>query len=258
MERHAIMRLVRFVFAPPAQSSTGLLSLPWREPIEEWHDDRLVELRQRGISRHIVRFVAEAGQVYALKELDERLARKEYRLLRQLRELEIPAVEVLGVVVDRPAGLDAVLVTQFLVHSVSYRALFANPRGGQPTDKLLGALVELLARLHLAGFYWGDCSLSNTLFRLDAGALAAHLVEIALWAFVLMITGEFSVFSIAYYRAALSYTTLGDGGTSPSWSMLGPLAAVDGMLMFGVSTAMIFAVIQRLLRTRYADLWSLK
>jgi tRNA A-37 threonylcarbamoyl transferase component Bud32 len=177
MERHAIMRPVRFVFAPPAQSSTGLLSLPWREPIEEWHDDRLVELRQRGISRHIVRFVAEAGQVYALKELDERLARKEYRLLRQLRDLEIPAVEVLGVVVDRPAGLDAVLVTQFLDHSVSYRALFANPRGGQPTDKLLGALVELLARLHLAGFYWGDCSLSNTLFRLDAGALAAYLVD---------------------------------------------------------------------------------
>jgi tRNA A-37 threonylcarbamoyl transferase component Bud32 len=171
------MRSVRFVFAPPAQSSTGLLSLPWREPIEEWHDDRLVELRQRGISRHIVRFVAEAGQVYALKELDERLARKEYRLLRQLRELEIPAVEVLGVVVDRPAGLDAVLVTQFLDHSVSYRALFANPRGGQPTDKLLDALVELLARLHLAGFYWGDCSLSNTLFRLDAGALAAYLVD---------------------------------------------------------------------------------
>jgi hypothetical protein len=171
------MTRVRFVFAPPAQSSTGLLSLPWREPIEEWQDDRIVELRQRGISRHIVRFVAEGGVVYALKELDERLARKEYRLLRQLRDLEIPAVEVLGVVVDRPAGLDAVLVTRFLDHSVSYRSLFANPRGGQPTDKLLDALVELLARLHLAGFYWGDCSLSNTLFRLDAGALAAYLVD---------------------------------------------------------------------------------
>src|SRR5262249_18273189 len=177
VERHAIMTRVRFVFAPPAQSSTGLLSLPWREPIEQWQDDRLVELRQRGISRHIVRFVAEAGQVYALKELDERLARKEYRLLRQLRDLEIPAVEVLGVVVDRPDDLDAVLVTRFLDHSVSYRSLFANPRRGQPTDKLFDALVELLARLHLAGFYWGDCSLSNTLFRLDAGALAAYLVD---------------------------------------------------------------------------------
>jgi tRNA A-37 threonylcarbamoyl transferase component Bud32 len=168
---------MRFVFAPPAESTAGLLSLPWREPIEDWQDDRLVEIRQRGISRHIVRFVAEGGQIYALKELDERLARREYRLLRELRDLGIPAVEVLGVVVDRPDGLDAVLVTKFLDHSISYRALFANPRGGQPTERLLDAMVELLARLHLAGFMWGDCSLSNTLFLLDAGALAAHLVD---------------------------------------------------------------------------------
>jgi hypothetical protein len=168
---------VRFVFAPPAQSSTGLLTLPWREPVEAWTDERIVEIRQRGISRHVVRFVAQDGQVFAVKELDERLARKEYRLLRALADLGIPAVQVLGVVVDRPDGLDAALVTRFLDHSISYRALFANPRGGQPTDKLLDALVELLARLHLAGFYWGDCSLSNTLFRLDAGALAAYLVD---------------------------------------------------------------------------------
>jgi hypothetical protein len=168
---------MRFVFAPPAEQTAGLLTLPWRQPIEEWEDDRIVEIRQRGISRHVVRFVTEAGQVFALKELDERLARREYRLLRRLGELEIPAVEVLGVVVDRPGDLDAVLVTRFLDHSISYRALFANPRGGQPTDKLLDAMVELLARLHLAGFMWGDCSLSNTLFRLDAGALAAYLVD---------------------------------------------------------------------------------
>jgi tRNA A-37 threonylcarbamoyl transferase component Bud32 len=168
---------VRFVFAPPADRTAGLLTLPWREPIEEWVDDRIVEIRQRGISRHVVRFVADGGNVYALKEIDERLARREYRLLRRLGELEIPAVEVLGVVVDRPNDLDAVLVTKFLDHSISYRALFASPRGGQPTDKLLDAMVELLARLHLAGFVWGDCSLSNTLFRLDAGALAAYLVD---------------------------------------------------------------------------------
>ncbi len=168
---------MRFVFAPPAESTTGLLSLPWRDPMAGWVDDRLVEIRQRGISRHTVRFVAEGGQVFALKELDERLARREYRLLRHLGEIGVPAVEVLGIVVDRPRGLEAVLVTRFLEHSVSYRALFANPRGGQPTDKLLDAMVELLVRLHVAGFMWGDCSLSNTLFRLDAGALAAYLVD---------------------------------------------------------------------------------
>lgn len=172
-----IMSPVRFVFAPPAETTAGLLSLPWRQPIAEWTDDRLVEIRQRGISRHVVRFVADGGHVYALKELDERLARREYRLLRELGELGIPTVEVLGVVVNRPDNLDAVLVTKFLDHSISYRALFANPRGAHPTDRLLDAMVELLVRLHLAGFMWGDCSLSNTLFLLDAGALAAHLVD---------------------------------------------------------------------------------
>lgn len=168
---------MRFVFAPPAQETTGLLSLPWREPLNDWDDERMVEIRQRGLHRHVVRFVGEGNQIYALKELDERLARKEYRLLRRLRELSIPAVEAVGIVVNRPDELDAILVTKFLDHSITYRALFANPRGGQPTDQLLDAQVELLARLHLAGFMWGDCSLSNTLFLLDAGALAAHLVD---------------------------------------------------------------------------------
>jgi hypothetical protein len=55
--------------------------------------------------------------------------------------------------------------------------VFSNPRGVQPTDGLLDALVELLVRLHLSGFFWGDCSLSNTLFRHDAGTLEAYLVD---------------------------------------------------------------------------------
>jgi tRNA A-37 threonylcarbamoyl transferase component Bud32 len=168
---------VRFVFVPPAEAAAGLLTLPWREPVGEWVDDRLVEIRQRGLSRHVVRFVAEGGQVFAVKELDERLARREYQLLRRVRQLGVPSVEAFGIVIDRPDGQDAALVTRFLDYSVPYRAVFANPRGGQPTDKLLDSLVELLARLHLAGFMWGDCSLSNTLFRLDAGALAAYLVD---------------------------------------------------------------------------------
>jgi tRNA A-37 threonylcarbamoyl transferase component Bud32 len=168
---------MRFVFSPPADATAGLLTLPWREPVGEWADDRLVELRQRGLSRHVVRFVFEGGELYAIKELDERLARREYHLLRQLHQLGVPAVEVLGIVVDRPSRLDAALVTRFLDFSTSYRMLFANPRGGPPTDRLLDAMVELLVRLHLAGFMWGDCSLSNTLFRLDAGALAAYLVD---------------------------------------------------------------------------------
>src|SRR5438128_1354616 len=133
---------MRFVFSPPADTASGLLTLPWREPLATWADERIVEIRQRGLSRHVVRFVAENGAVYALKELDERLARKEYRLLRRLDELGVPAVDATGVVVDRPVDLDAILVTRFLDYSSSYRALFANPRGAHLTGRLLDPLVE--------------------------------------------------------------------------------------------------------------------
>jgi Domain of unknown function (DUF4032)/Lipopolysaccharide kinase (Kdo/WaaP) family len=168
---------MHFVFSPPAEAAAGLLDLPWEQPLAEWADDRITEIPQRGLSRHVVRFVAEGGEVFALKEIPERLARREYSLLRRLGELGVPAVEVIGVVVERPGELDAMLVTRFLDYSSSFRALFANPRGAHMTDRLMDAQVELLARLHLAGFMWGDCSLSNTLFRFDAGALAAYLVD---------------------------------------------------------------------------------
>ena len=162
---------MRFVFSPPADSAAGLLSLPWELPLEEWEDDRLTEIPQRGISRHVVRFIAEGGEVFALKEIPERLARREYSVLRRIGGMGIPAVEVLGVVVERPDDLDAMLVTRFLDFSSSFRALLANPRGARLTDRLMDAQVELIVRLHLAGVFWGDCSLSNTLFGFDAGAL---------------------------------------------------------------------------------------
>lgn len=168
---------MRFVFSPPADTAAGLLDLPWHQPLEDWEDDRLTEIPQRGISRHVVRFIAENGEVFALKEIPERLARREYSILRRIGAMGIPAVDVLGVVVDRPDGLDAILVTRFLDFSSSFRALFANPRGAHMTDRLMDAQVELIVRLHLAGIFWGDCSLSNTLFRFDAGALAAYLVD---------------------------------------------------------------------------------
>ena len=95
---------MRFVFSPPADEAAGLLTLPFGEPLEEWQDERLVEIRQRGLSRHVVRFVADGGELYALKSISERLARREYRLLRALAELSVPAVEVVGIVVDRGPG----------------------------------------------------------------------------------------------------------------------------------------------------------
>ena len=168
---------MRFVFSPPAGEVSGLLTLPWADPLADWRDERLVEIRQRGLSRHVVRFVTDDGELFALKSIDESLARREYRLLRSLADLGIPAVEVVGIVVDRGPDEDAILVTRFLEYSSTYRALFSSRRGGLPTGRLLDALVELLVRLHLSGFFWGDCSLSNALFRADAGTFQAYLVD---------------------------------------------------------------------------------
>ena len=168
---------MRFVFSPAAGAATDLLALPWEASLAEWSDDRVVEIPQRGRSRHVVRFVTAAEDVFAVKELPEGAARQEYRVLRRLHELGIPAVQVIGVVVDRPDGQEALLVTRFLDASSSFLALFAGPRGAHLTSRVMDAQVELLVRLHLAGVVWGDCSLSNTLFRFDAGTLAAYLVD---------------------------------------------------------------------------------
>ncbi len=168
---------MRFLFRPPADEAAGLLSLPWDRPLEEWNPGLLLEVPQRGISRHVVRFVASGGQVFALKEISERLARHEYRLLSEFEEEGLPTVSVLGICVDRPHDQEAILVTRYLEYSMSYRWLFSSSRGEHSAERLLDTLVELMVRLHLAGIFWGDCSLSNTLFRPDAGALAAYLVD---------------------------------------------------------------------------------
>ena len=87
-------------------------------------------------------------------------------------------------------------------------------------------------------------------------AFVAHLIGIGFWATLFVCCGEFQEFGDAYYHSAVNYTTLGYGDIimSPAWKLLGPLEAADGALMFGVSTAMVFAVTQRLFLTRYADL----
>jgi hypothetical protein len=168
---------VRAIFVPPAQEAAGLLGLPWGQPLDDWIDDRLVTPRHTGLHRHPVRFVEEAGIVWVVKELPERLARREYQMLRHLESVGIPCVTVQGAIVDRGPGLESALVTRYLEYSSTYRALFSERRRLHSDERLLDALVELLVRLHLAGFFWGDCSLSNALFRLDAGALSAYLVD---------------------------------------------------------------------------------
>jgi len=152
------------------------LDLPWEVPLERWTHERLVNV-VAGIHRHVVRFVEYDGRLYALKELPVQLAHKEYRFLRALAADEMPVVEVVGVVSERPDDLDAVLITRHLDYSLPFRTLFAGREIAELRDSLLDAGAELLVRIHLAGFFWGDCSLSNILFRRDAGALAAYLVD---------------------------------------------------------------------------------
>jgi hypothetical protein len=65
---------VRLIFTPSVGQAAGLLTLPWERPLADWADERLVEIRERGISRHVVRFVCDDGTLYAMKELSERLA----------------------------------------------------------------------------------------------------------------------------------------------------------------------------------------
>ena len=153
----------------------SFLDLPWTAPLEEWDSPRLVSLI-RGISRHVVRFVEYDGALYALKELPERPARREWALLRRLEGQGLPVVEAVGIA-TRGEELDAILITRHLDYSLPYRTLFAGAAIPDLRTHLLNALVELLARLHLRGFFWGDCSLSNALFRRDAGALSAYLVD---------------------------------------------------------------------------------
>jgi hypothetical protein len=167
------------VLARPAFQA-ALIDLPWDVPLEQWPASHLVAL-PRGISRHIVRFVRVSGEVLALKEINEPLARREYRLLRELEGMGAPSVSPVGVVSGRSTPsdepLDAVLVTEHLAWSLPYRTVFGQQPQAPTTERLLDALVLLMARLHLLGFAWNDCSLSNTLFRRDAGSFSAYLVD---------------------------------------------------------------------------------
>lgn len=163
----------------------AVLTLPWGVPLEEW-TEHVVPL-PRGISRHVVRIVqlpghnGRPGATYAIKETQEPIAFREYRMLRDLQRAGQPAVVAQGVIAGRvdAAGeeLPAALLTHHLSFSLPYRNLFAHGAGADNVPSLVDALVVLLVRLHLIDFYWGDVSLSNVLFRRSAGGFAAYLVD---------------------------------------------------------------------------------
>ncbi|GHD52433.1 DUF4032 domain-containing protein [Mycetocola manganoxydans] len=158
----------------------ALLDLPWDLPLENWPNETIASL-PKGISRHLVRFANLSGYVVAVKETTAEMARGEYDMLRTLQRMDIPCVDPVAVITGRSdeSGdpLPSVLVTRHLKFSLPYRALFSQQLRPDTAGRLVDALAVLLARLHIAGFFWGDVSLSNTLFRRDAGAFAAYLVD---------------------------------------------------------------------------------
>jgi len=106
---------------------------------------------------------------------------------------------------------------------------------------------------HTGRSFWSDMRIIVPVILL---AMTGHLIEIGLWAIVFVLCGEFADMGAAYYHSAVNFTTLGYGDVllSPRWRMLGPLEASNGMLLFGVSTAMVFALIVGLVQARFSDL----
>lgn len=158
----------------------ALLDLPWHLPLEAWPSENIAAL-PKGLSRHTVRFAHLADYVIAIKETLPELALREYEMLKNLGKLDVPCVEPFAIINGRSSNegepLLSVLVTRHLKFSLPYRAMWSQGLRPETATRLVDALALLLVRLHIAGFFWGDVSLSNTLFRRDAGKFAAYLVD---------------------------------------------------------------------------------
>jgi hypothetical protein len=117
-------------------------------------------------------------------------------------------------------------------------------------------IVRLLARWartgHAAAGFWAHAAVMMAVTLITA---AAHLIEIALWAVVLLLCGEVPTFEKALYASGQYYTALGYGDVilSERWRLLGPLEAVNGLLLVGLSTALMFAVLSRLITPRFHE-----
>jgi len=163
-----------------ATAEPALLDLPWHLPLEQWPSDRIAAL-PKGLSRHTVRFAHLSDHVIAIKETQLEMAKREYEMLRKLEKLDVPCVEPFAIISDRQDAegnaLPAALITRHLKFSLPYRAMWSQGLRAQTASRLVDALALLMVRLHLIGFFWGDVSLSNTLFRRDAGRFAAYLVD---------------------------------------------------------------------------------
>jgi hypothetical protein len=169
-----------FIYKPfTIPDAPDFSDLPWEIPINDWpkEGDHMEEV-QHGISRHSLAFVNYDGRLYVIKELPEGIGQIEYELLCQMNDLSLPCVKPIGYATISTLSFESsILFTRFLDASLPYLSLFISKAAEQFQNHLLDAVSGLLVQLHSNGFFWGDCSLSNILFRRDAGALQAYLVD---------------------------------------------------------------------------------
>jgi Domain of unknown function (DUF4032) len=156
------------------------LDLPWDDSIVDWDVPHMVDL-PKGISRHQVRFFEYPQGIYVVKELSLRAARQDYSVLRSLESFGASAVTPVGVVEQRHpdphAEQSSALITVYEPFSFSYREMLEGPGFGARRTQMLNAFAGLLVELHLAGVFWGDCSLSNVLYRFDAEGIVTIMVD---------------------------------------------------------------------------------
>ncbi|MGI9665568.1 MAG: DUF4032 domain-containing protein [Acidimicrobiia bacterium] len=162
------------------QEDPDFLDLDWASPIATWTDDRLVDM-PAGIHRHEVVFVAYPTGVYAIKELPRDLSKHEFDVLRAMETTTRHTARAAGHV-DRPwvehdEEWSGAVITRYVPHAFPYRHLVSGAGFGKRRESLLDAFAGLLVELHLAGLYWGDCSLSNILYRWDASSIEAVMID---------------------------------------------------------------------------------
>ena len=215
-----------------------LANLPWDQSLENWPEDEVLT-GMRGISRHVVRLIRSNpnksnSEIFAVKETVPEFANREYTLLRDLNQQTAPAVEPVAVIEGRVDGqgneLPAALVTKYLPYSLPYRVILSGEVTPTEILNMANALALLLVRLHLLGFWWGDCSLSNTLFRRDANDYAAYLVDAE--------TGEFQKtlsdgqrehdLELAHFNVAAELEDLATAGVLSE--DINPIRASDGVI----------------------------
>jgi hypothetical protein len=156
------------------------LDLPWEVPVGDWSHSRLVEM-PTGIHRHPVVFVAYDEGVFVIKELPRRLAVNEYHVFRALEDRTTRSAEAVGLVergwVDPLEEQSAAVITRYVQHTFPYRHLVSGPGFGPRRGQMLDAIAGLLVEIHLSGCFWGDCSLSNLLYRYDAEAIESIMID---------------------------------------------------------------------------------